>query len=160
MPPMFAHSPTKGRTQRGQHHGSKEQSSHEQKAVHRADGRAHRLAKGRSQKTPGSFHDDHIGSAQGGRGGTVAWLREVLRQGAEGEGRQKPADRREDADRGPEGSGFQGGQGPQGVRLVSTKASRWASTGSQGWSSWRLQQRSIHPSAWKVNSANFAFTEF
>src|SRR5215211_1598288 len=78
--------PTKGRTQSGQLHGSKEQSSHEQKAVHRADGRAHRLAKGRSQKTPGSFHDDRVRSAQGGRGGPAAWLREVLHQGAEGEG--------------------------------------------------------------------------
>jgi DNA-binding protein HU-beta len=38
---------------------------------------------------------------------------------------KKPADRRDAADRGPEGSGFQGGQGLRGVRLVSAKAFRW-----------------------------------
>jgi hypothetical protein len=80
---------------------------------------------GRSQKTPGSFHDHHNRGTQGGRGGPAAWLREVLRQGAEGEGRQKPSDWREDADRGSEGSVIQGGQGSQGVCLVSAKASRW-----------------------------------
>ena len=46
-------------------------SSNEQKAGHRADGRAHRLAKGRSQRTPGSFHDDHNRGAQGGE---EVWL--------------------------------------------------------------------------------------
>jgi DNA-binding protein HU-beta len=45
---------------------SKEESNHEQEAVNRADGRTHRLAKGRSQKIPGSFHDDHNRGAQGG----------------------------------------------------------------------------------------------
>ncbi|CAA9439788.1 MAG: DNA-binding protein HU-beta, partial [uncultured Rubrobacteraceae bacterium] len=89
----------------------------EQKAADRADRRARRLAQGRSRKTPGSFHGDRIRSAQGGRGGTDPRLREVLRPGAEGQGRQKPADRRDDADRCPQGSGFQGGQGLQGVHL-------------------------------------------
>src|ERR687898_78685 len=35
-----------------------------------------------------------------------------------------------------------------------------ASTGCWGSSSWRLQQRSIHPSTWKGNSANFSLTAF
>ena len=47
-------------------------------------------------------------------------------------------------------SSFQGGQDPQGVRLVSA-----ASTGCWGSSSWRLQQRSIHPNTWKGLSPKF-----
>src|SRR5215203_5972513 len=78
MPSMFAYSPIAGRTQRSVS-GKQGVSSNEQEAVDRADGRAHRLPQERSRKTPGSFYGDHIGSAQGGRGGPDAWLREVLR---------------------------------------------------------------------------------
>src|SRR3712207_6540239 len=76
MPRMFAHSPTAGRTQRYAPPKNGVGSS-EQEAVDRADGRAHRLPQGRSRKTSPSFHGDHIRSAQGGRGGPAAWLREV-----------------------------------------------------------------------------------
>ena len=42
--------------------------------------------KGEARKHLQAFHDSRIRGAQIGRGSPAAWLREVLRQGAEGQG--------------------------------------------------------------------------
>src|ERR687889_1186909 len=138
---MFARSPGLGMSQGSTLHKRGVQ-EHEQEAVDRADGRVYRLTKERSREALGGFHDDHIRSAQGGRGGPDSGLWEVLRPRSEGQGRQESAERGENEDPGLQGSGVQGGQIPQGYDLVAP----W----SDGVPS-RLRRSNflIHPSAWK-----------
>ena len=66
------------------------------------------------------------------RGGADYGLREVLRKGAEGSGRQEPADGGENADSGREGSHFQRGQLPQGVHLRTASLKEDAPSGRLG----------------------------
>src|SRR3712207_9262518 len=89
---MIARSLDTGTSRRAAPHKSEEEySRHEQEAVDRADGPAHRLSQERSREAPASFHGGHIGSARGGRGGPDPRLRENLRPGAEGKGGEETA---------------------------------------------------------------------
>src|SRR5688500_13374206 len=149
---MFARSPGLGMSQ-GSTRNKRGVQEHEQEAVDRADGRVYRLTQGRSREALRGFHDDHIRSAQGERGGPDTGLWEVLRPRSEGQGRQESAEWGENEDPGLQGSGVQGGQIPQGFDLIAP----WT-TGVP--SRLRPSNFLIHWSAWKVNSGNFALTEF
>src|SRR5215216_5030280 len=94
-----------------------ERSDHEEEGTHRADRRGSWGAQERGSEALRGLRGGSDRSAQGWRGGPDHGLREVLRQGAQGQGGQEPSDRPEDEDLSPEGSLLQRGQRPQGGSL-------------------------------------------
>src|SRR5215208_7819170 len=94
-----------------------ERSSHEEEGTYREDRRGIWSAQERGPEVLCGLRGGGDRGAQGWRGGPDHGLREVLRQGAQGKRGQKPPDRAEDEDRGPEGPLLQRGQRSQGGGL-------------------------------------------
>src|SRR5918993_3683192 len=97
--------------------GAKGRSTYEEDGAYRGDRREGRRAKEPSPEVLRRLRRSSNRCAEGRQRGTDHGLREVLRQGAEGPGRQEPPDGGEDEDSGREGSRFQRGQLPKGGRL-------------------------------------------
>src|SRR5215212_10562133 len=90
-----------------------ERSSHEEEGTYREDRRGIWSAQGRGTEALRGLRGGGDRGAQGWRGSPDHGLREVLRQGAQGQGRQESPDWPEDEDLSPEGSCLQRGQRPQ-----------------------------------------------
>ncbi|CAA9417744.1 MAG: DNA-binding protein HU-beta, partial [uncultured Rubrobacteraceae bacterium] len=89
----------------------------EQDGAHREDRTGGRCARGRGPEALRGLRAGRHGGAQGRRRGPDNGLRQVLRQGAQGQGGPQPPDRREDEDQGFQGPLLQRGQRPQASRL-------------------------------------------
>ncbi|CAA9458348.1 MAG: DNA-binding protein HU-beta, partial [uncultured Rubrobacteraceae bacterium] len=89
----------------------------EQDGAHREDRRGGGREHGRSPGALRGLRAGGHGGAQGRGRGPDNGLREVLRQGAQGQRGKEPPDRREDEDRGHKGPLLQRGSSPQAGRL-------------------------------------------